>query len=156
MKEERLSEKDKEMLTANSMKAIRDGESKKAFLKNTKFIIDGMVSNNYDLQEEVIKLQQENKDLKAELENIRLKQERYTRFLKVLDDKGIEYYDVNRVIDKLDKIKEKIKDYNCIYNKGFPYNKLLVIHESQPSNNQYLELEVVMNDFNSIIESESE
>lgn len=56
---EQLAKKDKEMLIANSMKAIRDGESKKAFLKNTKFIIDGMVSNNYDLEEENFELKQQ-------------------------------------------------------------------------------------------------
>lgn len=53
-----LSKKDKEMLIANSMKAVRDGESKKAFLKNTKFIIDGMIENNYNLEEENEKLKQ--------------------------------------------------------------------------------------------------
>lgn len=72
---EKLSKKDKEMLIANSMKAVRDGESKKAFLKNTKFIIDGMVSNNYDLEEE-------NFELKQQLQAYKDKEDKLREFLE--------------------------------------------------------------------------
>ena len=55
---------------------------------------------------------------------------------------------------KLDKIKAKINDYSCIYNKGFPYNLLLVLRGNHPNENQYLELYKVLSEFESIIGGE--
>lgn len=58
--------------------------------------------------------------------------------------------------DKLKKIKTKINDYSCIYNKGFPYTLLLALRGNHPTKNQYLELDTVLNDFEKIIKGDED
>ena len=46
-------------------------KSKKKFLANTKFIVEGLISSNYDLEENNYKLQQERDTYKKQLDEVK-------------------------------------------------------------------------------------
>lgn len=70
-------------------------ETKKQFLKNTKFIIDGMLSNNYDLEEKIKQL----KDKEDKIKTICLKNESGTVYY-LEDHKGTVEKRILQILNK--------------------------------------------------------
>lgn len=59
--------------------------------------------------------------------------------------------ELSKANDKLKKIEQLIENYSCIYKKGFPNHLLLVVRGKIFTENEYLELDTVLDDFEKII-----
>ena len=53
--------------------------------------------------------------------------------------------------DKEDKLRELVKTYSCRFNKGFPYDKVCIFQGDISIKNEYLDLQIIINEFLKIL-----